>query len=480
MSQVARCEICGFNNPDGHFYCGHCGYTLSITDNDDTTSIIDAPIEGERKLVTIIFADISGFTALNDAAKSPAEVEQVVRLINLCLQELSEDIFEFDGYIDKYIGDAIMAIFGAPKAHEDDPERALRAALAMQRRLEEFNQNPPVSLPEPLGIHMGINTGTVIAGMVGARRRSYTVMGDAVNVASRLEGVSERGEILISEATYHLTNRLFVFEERDPVKVKGKRDPLKIYNLKAARDLSQTQRGLTGMEAPLIGREYETGVLVDYYQKLHDGQGGIIVVAGDAGLGKSRLVSDFRKQVTNEEDEVKPLWLFGRGLSYRQSFANRLFVDILHSYLELPENPDSTLVKLRLKAMGEELFGSRNNEVLPYLATLLGVKLDDEEDSPNLPLTDPQILQQRTFLAMGEWVEVLAGKQPVILVFEDLHWADPSSVALLEYLFTVTVYHPLLIICVSRPDRTSTFWDVKTRSAQYYPDNFETFLLWPL
>lgn len=480
MSQVARCEICGFNNPKGNFYCGRCGYTLSITANDDTTSIIDAPIEGERKLVTIIFADISGFTALNDAAKSPAEVEQVVRLINLCLQELSEAIFEFDGYIDKYIGDAIMAIFGAPKAHEDDPERALRAALAMQQRLKEFNQNPPVPLPEPLGIHMGINTGTVIAGMVGARRRSYTVMGDAVNVAARLEGVSERGEILISEATYHLTNRLFAFEEREPVKVKGKREPLKLYNLKAARDLSQTQRGLTGMEAPLIGREYETGVLVDYYQKLHESHGGIIVVAGDAGLGKSRLVSDFRKQVTKEEDDAKPLWLFGRGLSYRQSFANRLFVDILHSYLELPENPDSTLVKLRLQAMGEELFGRRSSEVLPYLATLLGVKLDDEEASPNLPLTDPQILQQRTFLAMGEWVEVLAAKQPVILVFEDLHWADPSSVALLEYLFTLTVYHPLLIICVSRPDRTSTFWEVKTRSAQYYPDNFETFMLWPL
>lgn len=481
MSKVIKCEICGFDNPKGNFYCGRCGYSLSVTDDGDTTSIIDAPIEGERKQVTIIFADISGFTALNDAAKSPAEVERVVRLINLCLQELSEAIYEFDGYIDKYIGDAIMAIFGAPKAHEDDPERALRAALAMQKRLEEFNQNPPVPLPEPLGIHMGINTGTVIAGMVGARRRSYTVMGDAVNVASRLEGVSERGEILISEATYNLTNRLFVFEERESVAVKGKREPLKIYQLKSARDLSQTQRGLTGMEAPLIGREYETGELINFYNKLNERRGGIVVVAGDAGLGKSRLVSDFMKQVAKaDSDDFDPLWLFGRGLSYRQSFANRLFVDILHSYLKLPENPDASQVKLRLEAMGEELFGPRKDEVIPYLATLLGVKLDDEEASPSLPLTDPQILQQRTFLAMGEWVEVLAAKQPVIMVFEDLHWADPSSVALLEYLFTLTVYHPVLIICVTRPDRTSTFWEVKTRSAQYYPDNFATFLLWPL
>lgn len=481
MSQTVICEICGFKNPIQHFYCGHCGNGLTTVHNTEETSIIDAPIEGERKQVTIIFADISGFTALNDAANSPAEVEQVVRLINLCLQELSEAIYEYDGYIDKYIGDAIMAIFGAPKAHEDDPERALRAALSMQERLERFNQNPPYPLPEPLGIHMGINTGTVIAGMVGTdRKRSYTVMGDAVNVASRLEGVSERGEILISEATYNLTNRLFVFEPREPVTVKGKRDPLNIYQLKAARDLSQTQRGLTGMEAPLIGREYEMQNLVTYYRNLNEGRGGIVVVTGDAGLGKSRLIGDFRKQVSKDETGgEKPLWLFGRGLSYRQSFANRLLVDILHRYLDLPENPDDTLVKMRLDAMGDDLFGPRKKEVVPYLATLLGLKLDEEAAS-NLPLNDPQILQQRTYLAMGEWVETLAARQPVIMVFEDLHWADPSSVHLIEYLLSLTLYTRLLIICVTRPDRESTFWNVKLGGARDYPDHFTELTLWPL
>ncbi len=481
MSQIVKCEICGFENPAGHFYCGHCGNSLATATSSDGNFLLNAPIEGERKQVTVIFADISGFTALNDAAESPAEVEQVVRLINLCLQELSEAIFEFEGYIDKYIGDAIMAVFGAPKAHEDDPERALRAALAMKERLEQFNQNPPMPLPEPLGIHMGINTGTVIAGMVGTdRKRSYTVMGDAVNVASRLEGVSERGEILISEATYNLTNRLFVFKEREPVAVKGKREPLKIWELEDARDLSQTQRGLTGMEAPLIGREYELQNLVNHYQKLFQKQGSILVITGDAGLGKSRLIADFRQQVGQQEDHgAMPLWLFGRGLSYRQSFANRLLVDILHRYLDLPENPDDTLVKLRLEAMGQELFNERSAEVVPYLATLLGLKLD-EEVAADLPLNDPQLLQQRTFLAMGEWVEALAKKQPVIMVFEDLHWADPSSVHLIEYLFSLTLHLPLLIICVTRPDRESTFWNVKLHVARDYPDQFTELTLWPL
>ncbi|MBI1879584.1 MAG: AAA family ATPase [Chloroflexi bacterium] len=423
MSQALKCAKCGFENPSDHLYCGKCGEQLVSLPNNAASSIIDAPIEGERRQVTIIFADISGFTALNDAAKSPAEVEQVVRLINLCLQELSEAIYEFDGQIDKYIGDAIMAVFGAPKAHEDDPERALRAALAMQERLEKFNLNPPMPLPEPLGIHMGINTGTVIAGDIGANRnRSYTVMGDAVNVASRLEHVSERGEILISEATYNLTSRLFVFEEREAVTVKGKSEPLRIYQLKSAKDLSQTQRGLSGMEAPVIGREDELKALLKFYKRLQDHQGGIVVVAGDAGLGKSRLIREFGKQVdTAQEDKTRPLWLFGRGLSYRQSFTNRLFVDILKTYLDLPENADESLTKLRLEAMGEELFASRKLEVIPYLATLLGIK-PDEESATDLP-TDPQFLQQRTFLAMGEWVEALVRKRPLIMVFEDLHWA---------------------------------------------------------
>jgi class 3 adenylate cyclase/predicted ATPase len=479
MSQDLRCENCGSKNPSTHSFCSNCGKKLANPENGGSTSILVAPIEGERRQVTIIFADISGFTALNDAAKTPAEVEQVVRLINLCLQELSKAIYEFDGRIDKYIGDAIMAVFGAPKAHEDDPERALRAALAMQDKLDKFNKEQHLS--NPLGIHMGINTGTVIAGEIGAAQsRSYTVMGDAVNVASRLEHVSETGEILVSEATYNLINRLFVFEEREPVAVKGKKDPLKIFLLKSAKDLSQTQRGLSGMEAPVVGREYELNTLLEYHAKLQKRQGGIVVVSGDAGMGKSRLVREFRKkvEVRYHEDKTPPLWLLGRGLSYRQSFTNRLFVDILKSYLDLPENPDETLVKLRLEAMGDELFGPRKDEVIPFLALLLGFKLD-EELATRLA-GDNQYLQQRTFVAIGEWVEALVKRRPLIMVFEDLHWADAGSVKLIQYLLTLTVYNPVMVICVARPERDTSFWEIKQQSAQDYTDNFIELALWPL
>ncbi|MEM7343691.1 MAG: adenylate/guanylate cyclase domain-containing protein [Chloroflexota bacterium] len=475
---IRKCEICQYENPNTDYYCGRCGHELSGAGAETVTSLINAPIEGERKQVTIIFADISGFTALNDAAKTPGEVEAVVKLVNVLLQNLSEAIYEFDGYIDKYIGDEIMAIFGAPKAYEDDPERALRAVLSMKARLKEFNENPPMPLPQKLGIHGGINTGMVIAGMVGTdRKRSYTVMGDAVNVASRLEGVSERGEFIVSETTYNLTRHLFEFEEYEPVSVKGKPEPLRIFNLKGVGQGTRPKPP----EAPIIGREYELETLINQYKKLYERQGGVVVVSSDAGLGKSRLVSEFEKQVDEEthDAETKPLWLFGRGLSYRQSFKNRLFVDIIHSYLDLPQNPDDTLIKMRLDDMGDKLFGARKAEIVPYLATLVGVGLDDDE-KPDLPLDDPQVLQQRTVLAMGQWLEVLSEKQPVIMVLEDLHWADPSSVELIQYLFTLTLYNPILTICVTRPERESAFWAIKQTTSKEYPELFTELSLWPL
>ncbi|HRV91849.1 MAG TPA: adenylate/guanylate cyclase domain-containing protein [Anaerolineae bacterium] len=473
-----KCDVCGFVNPSDHFFCGSCG--TEITAADRATSLINAPLQGDRRQVTIIFADISGFTALNDAAKTAGQVEQVVRLINGLLSELSEAIYEYDGYIDKYVGDEIMALFGAPTAHENDPELALRASLSMMERLKKFNENPPIPLPKPLGIHMGVNTGMVIAGMVGTdRKRSYTVMGDAVNVAARLESASVRGEILVNEDTYNLTNRLFTFEEREPIQVKGKAKPLKVYLLKGARDLSQTQRGLTGMEAPLIGREHEVEVLTGAYRQLHQGRGGIVTVNGDAGLGKTRLIAEVVKIVQQDETEQGSRWLFGRGLAYRQSFANRLFVDILYSYLQVPENADDTQVKLKLDAMGDELFGKRKDEVIPYLMAMLGVKLDSDVTG-DLPLNDPQVLQRRIFVAMGEWVEALVTRQSLVFVFEDLHWADPSSVQLIEFLFTLTVYNPILIICVTRLERDTAFWKVKLASAEEASEQFQELTLWPL
>ncbi|MFQ5577545.1 MAG: AAA family ATPase, partial [Anaerolineae bacterium] len=413
-------------------------------------SFISSAIEGERKQVTIIFADISGFTALNDAVQTPDEVEQVLQIVNHCLHVLSED----------------------------DPERALHTVLAMRRRIEEFNRRPPFPLAEPLGIHLGINTGTVIAGLIGTRRkRSYTVMGDAVNVASRLEGVSERGEILVSHDTYNLTNRLFVFKDREPVFVKGKREALVIYELVEGRSRYVSQRGITGLRAPLVGRKRQFAALKRQISGLKEGQGGIAAVVGEAGLGKSRLVSELQQQSGRQYSNLH--WLEGRGLSYRQTLSYKLFIEILRQYLGAgPDEPGDVLWH-RWQTVGQELFGPRQNDIIPYLATLMGIKLD-EKTTQNMPLSDPSLLQQRMFLAVAEWVKAIVAHTPAVLVFEDLHWADANSVTLIEYLMAVAPRLPLLLICITRPDRDTHFWPVKERAAQQYTGLYTELALEPL
>jgi class 3 adenylate cyclase/tetratricopeptide (TPR) repeat protein len=465
------CPFCDFQNQPNHSYCGRCGKKLP------TTALLGAGVgalQGERKQVTVMFADISGFTAMSEQR----DAEEVVTLVNACFAKLSECVYRYEGTIDKYIGDAIMAVFGAPRAHEDDPERAIRTALTMREALDEFNANPPLPLTEPLGLHIGISTGYVIAGLIGTeRRQDYTVMGDAVNLASRLEDVSDRGQIFVSDGTYRLTSRLFLFEGLDPVTVKGKADPVKIYEVLGAQEQPGTMRGLSGLRAPLVGRDADIQKLSLAVSDLQAGRGGIVLVEGEAGIGKSRLVAEARHNLKG----IAPgfLWLEGRGLSYGRSLSYHLLAGVLRNYLGLSDEDDETRVWLKLRATGPELLGSRADEVLPYLAMLLGLRLP-EAMAEEIPQADPQLLQQRVFVAFGEWVEAVGAGKPLVLAFDDLHWADPSSVAIIEYLMALTMHNSLLILCVSRPDREAPFWEVRERAMTVYADTLVHIPLHPL
>jgi adenylate cyclase len=215
-------------------------------------------VEGERRQVTVIFADISGFTALSERL----DPEEVALFSNDCMKELIDAVYQYEGMVDKFIGDCIMAVFGAPIALEDDAERALRATLSMRERLEAFNRKWIDKLKEPLALHIGINSGTVIAGNVGNDlRMSYTVMGDTVNVASRLEGAATRGQIFVSQSTHRLTHGAFTFRALEPIRVKGKSDLLTVYELLGAKILPDQARGLEGLVSPLMGRTAETTAL---------------------------------------------------------------------------------------------------------------------------------------------------------------------------------------------------------------------------
>jgi class 3 adenylate cyclase len=279
----------------------------------DRSETLPLALKGERKQVTVMFADISGFTAMSEKL----DPEEVRSMINACFEGLGAVIDQYGGHIDKFIGDEIMALFGAPAAHENDPERALRAALDMMTALAAFNAEHAARIPKPLALHFGINSGLAIAGGIGTRQRQdYSVMGDTVNLAARLEDLSEAGEILVGEDTYRLTAPLFEFEAIKPVMLKGKEKPVKVYRLLKAKAAPGRLRGIEGLSSPMVGRERELALALETLGNFQKGQGGVITVIGDAGLGKSRLISELSDRCCQNGQAD---WAEGRALSYGEN-----------------------------------------------------------------------------------------------------------------------------------------------------------------
>ena len=405
-------------------------------------------LEGERKQVTILFADNSGFTAMSETT----DPEQIRSLMNACFDHLVPAIHKYGGVVDKFIGDEIMALFGAPVAHENDPERALRAALEMAGRLEEFNQRRGTDL----GLHFGVNTGTVIAGGIGSStQQQYSVMGDAVNIASRLEDVSDRGEIFVGPDTYRLTAPLFDFEALPPVQLKGRAEAVPIYRLVQAKSQPGRVRGLAGLESPMVGRGAELQALLKRSAAAQTGQGGAVVITGEPGLGKTRLIAEWKAAAG------KLRWIEGRCLSYGQNLAYHLLVDLLHSAIEVPASAGEEETRQALERLCAGLFGETAIDTYPYLGHLLALHLDGAA-LERVRLLDPQALQGQYRAALRRLLLALAARQPAALVFEDIHWADPSSSELLTWLLPLHSEAALLFCFITRPEQDTPGWRIVT------------------
>lgn len=403
------------------------------------------PLKGERRIVTIMFADISGFTAMSEQL----DPEAVRDLMNDCFELLVPIIAKYEGSVDKFIGDEIMALFGAPTAHENDPERALRSALEMVEALDDFNAKQELDL----GLHFGINTGQVVAGGVGSsRRKEYSVMGDAVNLAARLEDASESGEILVGPDTYRLTSTLFTFEALAPIRVKGKAERVNAYRLKGLKSgvLSRKKLLRERVGSPLVGREREFALMADRVETLSRGQGGIVSIVGEAGLGKSRLVEETREFVTTQEQHGSLQWFEGRTLSFVQTVSYRPFQEILMQYAGITEEQSESEAWNRLEQYLTRLFGDETATVLPYLASLMALDVKGDY-AERVRYLDGEAMGRQIFLATRRFFESLAQESPLVLVFEDLHWVDESSALLLEHVMDLVRRAPILIVGVSRP-----------------------------
>jgi class 3 adenylate cyclase/tetratricopeptide (TPR) repeat protein len=427
-------------------------------------------IEGERKQVTVLFADLSGFTPLSERL----DPEEVATLTTEALKELAEAVYQYEGYIDKFVGDAIMAVFGAPVSHEDDPERALRTALAMRERLEGFNRRWLARLGEPLALHLGVNTGPVVAGNVGGDLRlSYTVMGDTVNTAARLVDAAAPGQILVSRDTYRLTQAAFTFLALEPLTVKGKRQPLTVFELERARLHPGKSRGLAGFAAALVGREPEMGQLRRVSQELRAGRGWIVTVTGEAGIGKSRLMAEWRAELGEQVH-----WLEGRAFAHTTSLTYGPFLDLLRRLAGIRDEDSETQARGRLQAAVERFF-PESTEAQAIFAHMLGMRLSAEE-AALLSHFPAEALRRRVFALVEQLAERLASEKSTVLAIEDAHWADGTSLELLAHLLRPTTRLPLVIVAVYRLQSDHALRHLQASIAGSYSDRCTHLSLLPL
>lgn len=417
-------------------------------------------LSGERRNVTVLFADISGFTALAEQM----DAEEVSRLLNLCFDVLAPVIEKYGGRVDKFIGDEVMALFGAPQAHENDEERALRAALEMMQVLTEFNARCGLDW----GLHIGINSGPVIAAEIGSLgQRRYTVIGTAVNLAARLRDLAQRGEILIGADTHHQSSSLFDFDSLEPVSVKGKPGLVQIFRLQGVKAVPQPMRGMPGHSSPLVGRDEELAVMVRASEMLRAGHGNVLYFFGEPGIGKSRLVSSWRAQVARDSGIPALRFAEGRCISYGQQMAYHLLTDLLRSLVGIsPFDPMEGSALLHSLVSN---LPAQDQDVYPYLAHLLDLEEEEHEYVHGL---DPQILQSRYVAALRTVLRAISQRTPLILICEDIHWADPSSIDVLLRLVGLTQEAPILFYFITRPEAgisgNRLFEEAKKLGDQYF------------
>ncbi len=431
---------------------------------------------GERRLITILFADLSGFTALSQKL-DPEDVREVA---NVCFSFLNTAITARGGMVHKYEGDLVIALFGYPAAHEDDPERAIQASLEMFDLLDSINRavSLRLRLKTHLGLHIGISCGTVVVGEVGTpEKREHTVMGDTVNLASRLKDAAKRGEILVSEPVYRAARYRFDFTEEEPVSAKGMEHPVRVFRPGGEKSTPDPKRGIPGLSSPLVGRDRELGLLQGLVRRLAGGKGGASFVLGDAGLGKSRLLEELRKSLPGPAPAVT--WLEGRCISHGETLPYWPFLQMLREAFGIADQDSLDAVKGKLSGGVRDLFPESWGEILPFLGYLFSVRFSEEIDERGKYL-DPQGLKAQIFLSVRKTFAALARERPLLLVIEDYHWIDAESLEFLEYLCDFPEPLTLGCLCLSRDEKDKAGYRTKERLKAKLGKRFTEIVLKPL
>ncbi|MCK5407407.1 MAG: tetratricopeptide repeat protein [Candidatus Krumholzibacteria bacterium] len=474
------CPNCGYALPENARYCTSCGCpvgkasesVMSLRGSTRPAGFLErmmpkeylrqlmatkGRVAGERRIVTILFFDIADSTRIAESL----DPEDVLEIMNGAFEVLLEPIYRYEGTLARLMGDGILSFFGAPIAHEDDPIRACHAGLEIVDRARGYaDLLKRVRGIENFEVRVGINTGLVVVGEVGADLRvEYTAMGDAVNLAARMESAAEPGSVLITDNTRRLIGAVFETEDLGEIRVKGKVQPVHVFRLLRRRASPVTATYAVGEQSPLVGRQSELEQLRNALQDLQEGIGGAVAVVGETGLGKTRLISESR-----ELQNDTCIWAEGRCMSYETGISywivrwilrGLLGADMLSGPREVARSLEESLERFSQTA------GKSNDNVqsdlsdslglYPYLARLLDLPVDPSAERI-VDRAGAEQLRRQISRAFCQYVRLRSQESPVVLVWEDLHWADPYSLQVLKSLISITNDSPVLLLLTFRPD----------------------------
>ena len=483
-SMETPCPNCATELPPGAKFCFNCGFEIEAGATTDkagksaqqvTHEIAEAvtrlgETSGERRTITMLFCDVTGSTA----AAEQLDPEAWSSVMREAFDVFIAPVERYGGTVARLLGDAILAYFGAPTAHEDDPERAVFAALDILEASKVLASHIHDEHGVDFGVRIGINTGLVVVGDVGSDLYSeYAALGDAANVAARMEHTADPDTIRIAEATHRLVEPVFDFESVGRIEVKGKTDPIAAYRVVRAKKDRGSQRGIEGLESPMVGRDAERASALAAVDDLLSGRGRIVSIMGEAGLGKSRLAAELRSEVG---DAVR--WLEGRSFSYDVTTPYGPFIDVLTRCFELDDDATSDPYA-RIKEKVAQALGPEAGSHAVYLASLLSIEVSGD-DADLLKYLELPVLRERTFTAVATYLAGLAAGQPTVLVLEDLHWTDPTSIELTQALLPLTDLAPLLLLLQFRPRRSEPSWQVHEAAARDYAHRYTAIDLQPL
>ena len=468
--QPTPCVACGFSCQADFELCPCCGAALNSGSSGPVpgqagvapVGFASAPVEltgtllatrpdaprrdVDRRQVTVLFADLSGFTALSERL----DPEEVRAFQNALFESLTEAIIRYDGFVAKFLGDSVLAVFGAPVAHEDDPERALNSALDMLARGAALSEQWAARLGQPVMLHIAVHTGPVVAGSLSrAAGEAYDVTGDTVNAAFRLLGAAGPGTILISEATYAFTRHRFAFEPASELALRGKAEPMVVHRLLGPLAEPQSARGLAahGLASPMVGRTEELNQLLAAFDRMQRGRAQVVSLVGEAGTGKSRLIAEFLGRLEDDDRFAST--------AVRQAACSSLGEPPYGAFAALfregyQVEPDDSLDVARQKlAAGLRSLGARA-EVAEGIVSVLSYLLGVEEARPRD--LDPEQLKRQIALAARTLVERRLEQTPVLMIVEDLHWADAASVDLLRDIVDHLAERHLMMLVSHRSD----------------------------